>query len=239
MFNRLLNLLYPARCPVCDDIIMPRGNQVCDSCKDILKPIAPPLCYKCGRQIISEGAEYCDTCLHYSFSFERAFSLWPYNNTVKSSLSAFKYKGRREFADYYACKLYEHFAPLINKLEVDILVPVPIHADRLLTRGFNQSALIAVKLADRLGLPASEDYLLRSKNTLAQKNLDHVARRANLRDAFSVNKNSKYYGNYIKNVLLIDDIYTTGSTANACAKALKDAGSDKVYVLCVASVRAT
>ena len=100
MFKRLLNLLYPARCPVCDDIVIPQGNKVCDTCKDILKPVAPPLCYKCGRQIISEAAEYCDTCLRYSFSFERAFSLWPYNNTVKASLAAFKYKGRREFADY-------------------------------------------------------------------------------------------------------------------------------------------
>ena len=239
MLDRVLSLLYPKRCPVCDDIVIPKGSMVCDSCKDILQPVKPPLCYKCGRQIISEDLEYCDTCSNYNFSFERAFSLWPYNNTVKASLSNFKYKGRREFADYYAQKLYEHFAPLITKLDIDIIVPVPIHTDRLKTRGFNQSALIAFKLAEKAGLPIADDYLLRKKNTLAQKNLDYIARRANLREAFSINKNSKYYGIYLKNVLLLDDIYTTGSTADACAKVLKEAGSDRVYVLCAAAVRAT
>lgn len=239
MLIRLLDFIYPKRCPVCDDIVIPKGKLVCGSCKNILIPLQEPLCYKCGRQIISNSSEYCDTCVSYNFSFDKAFSLWPYNSTVKTSLSNFKYRGRREFAEYYADKLYEHFHNALPKLNISAVVPVPIHPERLKNRGYNQAELIAEILAKKLDLPIVTDYLIRSKNTLAQKNLDPVSRRKNLREAFRINHNSKFYEIQLKNILLIDDIYTTGSTADACSAVLKEAGTEKVYVLCVASVRAT
>ena len=239
MLIRLLDFIYPKRCPVCDDIVIPKGKSVCGSCKNILIPLQEPLCYKCGRQIISNSSEYCDTCMSYNFSFDKAFSLWPYNSTVKTSLSNFKYRGRREFADYYADKLYEYFHTALTKLNISAVVPVPIHPERLKNRGYNQAELIAEILAKKLDLPIVTDYLIRSKNTLAQKNLDPVSRRKNLREAFRINHNSKFYEIQLKNILLIDDIYTTGSTADACSAVLKEAGTEKVYVLCVASVRAT
>ena len=239
MLKRILNFIYPKRCPVCDDIIIPRGEMICDSCKDILTPLTSPLCYKCGRQIISSSTEYCETCSNYNFAFDRAFSLWPYNSTVKASLSGFKYKGRREFAEYYANSLYEHFNELLSKLNITAVIPVPIHANRLKTRGYNQADLIAEILAEKMNVPNISDYLFRSKNTTAQKDLDPVSRRKNLKNAFDINKNSKYYNIHLRNILLIDDIYTTGSTADACAKVVKDNGTEMVYVLCTASVRAT
>ena len=239
MLKRFFDFLYPIRCPVCDDIVVPGGKSVCNSCKDILVPLTSPLCYKCGRQIISASTEYCETCTSYNFSFDRAFSLWPYNNTVKNSLSRFKYKGRREFAGYYADKLYEHFGAVIYKLNITAIVPVPIHSKRLVSRGYNQAGLIAKILSDKLEIPYVSDYLVRSKNTTAQKNLDPVSRRKNLKNAFEINKNSQYYRVQLRNVLLIDDIYTTGSTADACSAILKNNGTERVYVLCVASVRAT
>ena len=239
MLIRLLDFIYPKRCPVCDDIVIPKGKLVCGSCKNILIPLQEPLCYKCGRQIISNSSEYCDTCMSYNFSFDKAFSLWPYNSTVKTSLSNFKYRGRREFAEYYADKLYEHFHNALPKLNISAVVPVPIHPERLKNRGYNQAELIAEILAKKLDLPIVTDYLIRSKNTLAQKNLDPVSRRKNLREAFRINHNSKFYEIQLKNILLIDDIYTTGSTADACSAVLKEAGTEKVYVLCIASVRAT
>ncbi len=239
MLTKLLNLLYPRRCPVCDDIVVPKGKLVCDSCKNILNPLQEPLCYKCGRQIISTSSEYCDTCMNYRFNFDKAFSLWPYNSTVKASLSNFKYKGRREFAEYYADKLYEHFYTTLSNLSISAIVPVPIHPERLKSRGYNQAELIAEILATKLNLPVITDYLVRSKNTLAQKNLDSVSRRKNLKEAFKINKNSKFYKIHLNNILLLDDIYTTGSTADACSTTLKEAGSKNVFVLCVASVRAT
>ena len=239
MLIRLLDFIYPKRCPVCDDIVIPKGKLVCGSCKNILIPLQEPLCYKCGRQIISNSSEYCDTCVSYNFSFDKAFSLWPYNSTVKTSLSNFKYKGRREFAEYYADKLYEDFHTALLKLNISAVVPVPIHPERLKNRGYNQAELIAEILAKKLDLPIVTDYLIRSKNTLAQKNLDPVSRRKNLREAFRINHNSKFYEIQLKNILLIDDIYTTGSTADACSAVLKEAGTEKVYVLCAASVRAT
>ena len=238
MLKRLINILYPKRCPVCDDIVLPKNRLVCDSCKDILKPLQEPLCYKCGRQIASKYSEYCETCSSYNFSFDKAFSLWPYDNTVKTSLSKFKYKGRCEFAEYYADKLYEHFYPLLSGLNITTIIPVPINSERLKVRGYNQAELIAKLLAEKMNLPQAADYLIRSKNTLAQKNLDPISRRKNLKDAFKINENSNFYKFHLKNVLLIDDIYTTGSTADACSKTLKDNGTNKVYVLCIASVKA-
>ena len=89
-----------------------------------------------------------------------------------------------------------------------------------------------------MDLPNISDYLIRSKNTIAQKNLDPLSRRKNLKNAFEINKNSHYYGIHLRNILLIDDIYTTGSTADACSTILKENGTEKVYVLCVASVKA-
>lgn len=239
MSVKLLNLLYPRRCPVCDDIVIPKGGLVCDSCKDILIPLQEPLCYKCGRQIVSASREYCDTCAGYNFNFDKAFSLWAYNSTVKSSLSNFKYKGRRESAEYYAYKLCEHFYSIIQKLNISIIIPVPIHPERLKGRGYNQAELIARILGKELGLPVFTDYLIRSKNTVAQKNLDPVSRRKNLKEAFRINKNSEAYKLHLKSILLLDDIYTTGSTADACAGVLKESGVGNVYVLCVASVLAT
>ena len=239
MSVKLLNLLYPRRCPVCDDIVIPKGGLVCDSCKDILMPLQEPLCYKCGRQIVSASREYCDTCAGYNFNFDKAFSLWAYNSTVKSSLSNFKYKGRRESAEYYAYKLWEHVYNVIQKLNISIIIPVPIHPERLKGRGYNQAELIARILGKELGLPVFTDYLIRSKNTVAQKNLDPISRRKNLKEAFRINKNSEAYKLHLKSILLLDDIYTTGSTADACAGVLKESGVGNVYVLCVASVLAT
>ncbi|MGP1612847.1 MAG: ComF family protein [Catonella sp.] len=238
MLKILTELLYPRRCPICDDIVFPKGKLVCNSCRDILMPLHEPLCYKCGRQITSTGSEFCETCFNYNFNFDKAFSLWPYNNITKTSLARFKYKGRREFADYYADKLYEYFAPLISKLDISALIPVPIHPNRLITRGYNQANLISNILSKKLDLPNISDYLIRSKNTTAQKDLDPISRRKNLKNAFEINQNSKYYNIHLKNILLIDDIYTTGSTADSCSKILKDSGTEKVYVLCIASVRA-
>lgn len=238
MLKILTELLYPKRCPVCDDIVLPKGGLVCDSCRDILMPLHEPLCYKCGRQITSTTLEFCETCAKYDFNFDKAFSLWPYNDISRTSLARFKYKGRREFAEYYADRLYVHFESLISKLNISVLVPVPIHQNRLITRGYNQANLISDILSKRLNLPNASDYLIRIKNTEAQKDLDPVSRRKNLNNAFAINQNSKYYNIHLKNILLIDDIYTTGSTADACSKVLKDSGTEKVYVLCLASVKA-
>ncbi len=236
MFKFFQDILYPRRCPVCDDIVVPKGELSCPSCKNSLTLLNKAVCFKCGRKINSLHSEFCSSCSQYPRSFDKAYSLWEYDSIMKTSISNFKYKGRREFADFYASEMFRHFEKTLLSLDISAVVPVPLHKDRFRTRGFNQAELIAEILSKKLDIPVITDYLIRPKNTTAQKKLDFNHRRNNLSGAFSINKSSPYYDCYIKNILLIDDIYTTGSTADACADTLKKAGTDKVYVLCIASV---
>ena len=232
----LLTLLYPRRCPVCDDVVYPMGKTVCDECSDILSPLSPPLCFKCGKKLENDVEEYCENCKKHSFSFDRAFSLWSYNEIIRNSLSRFKYKNRREFADYYSENLFKHFHFLFSKEKISAIIPVPIHINRRRERGYNQAELITRILSEKSGIPEVTDYLIRVKSTKAQNTLDPSARKKNLNGAFLINKSSKYYNMHLNSVLLVDDIYTTGNTADICSETLKKSGVSKVYVLCIASV---
>lgn len=236
LVSSFLNLIYPRRCPVCDDIVTPRGNLICDSCSDILNILKEPLCFKCGRRLLDPDKEFCNTCSTSEHYFDRAYSLWEYDKVTRRSIARFKYKGRREYAAFYADELYKYFNPLLYSLHLSAIVPVPIHENRLRVRGFNQAELISEILSDKLEIPHATDYLVRTKDTIAQKNLTSVSRKKNLNYAFSINKISPFYNVHLENVLLVDDIYTTGSTVDACSKILKEAGSVRVFALCVSSV---
>ena len=113
--------------------------------------------------------------------------------------------------------------------KAEALIPIPLHPSRKRKRGFNQAELLAKAIAKRSGIPVDAKLLLRTKKTDAQKDLNDQERLANLRDAFSVQKNEIPY----HNLILVDDIYTTGSTMDAAAKLLKEHGAQNVYFLCI------
>ncbi len=119
-----------------------------------------------------------------------------------------------------------------ENLEINALVPVPVHLSRLKSRGFNQSYIIALELGERLGRPVL-DCLKRTRETKEQYNLDRAQRYLNINGAFSAK--SLYNISKCKNILLVDDIYTTGSTVNECSKVLKTAGAENVYVITAAT----
>lgn len=236
LISKFLDLLYPRRCPICDDIILPKGKLVCDTCFSVLKVLKEPLCFKCGKRLLSYDNSLCASCSKTSHYFDKAYSLWEYDDIAKKSISRFKYKGRREYAEFYADELYNHFNLTLTSLNLSLLIPIPIHKNRLRVRGFNQAELISTALSEKLKLPHTTDYLIRIKDTVAQKGLDPLSRKKNLNKAFSINKDSSFYNQYIENVLLIDDIFTTGSTVDACSKVLKEAGILRVFALCLSSV---
>lgn len=224
-------ILYPRRCPVCMEIVTPRGALVHAPCKKKLCYVREPACKRCGRQIISMEKEYCSECRKRDFHYTRNYAVWQYEENMRHSLSEFKYHSRKEFADFYAAEAVRLYGGKIRREQPDVLVPVPVHRTRRAQRGFNQAELLAVKIGRAMGIAVDTHYLLRTKQTERLKDLNHRERVKMLKDAFEVDPTRKvdYHG-----IMLVDDIYTTGSTLDACAKVLQRAGAKTVTALCMA-----
>ena len=230
LINIILDLLFPRRCPVCGQIVMPKGSLICPGCVKKLSWVRGPVCKCCGKEIISGTMEYCPDCAANPRSFSRGMALFNYNEISAPSLAMVKYHDRREYLDFYAEAAYRRYAKAIARLSPDLIIPVPVHKSRLKKRGFNQAEEFGKRLSGYLGIPVSSEFLVRPKKTAPQKDLGPALRLKNLEQAFFCKK----LPSGVKKVLLIDDIYTTGSTAEACARALKKAGAGQVYLLVIA-----
>ena len=227
-WRRCLDLVFPARCPICDKPA-PFPELICPGCK--VKPvrIKPPRCLKCGKHIENETEEYCRGCRMAVHSFEQGRSLFLYQS-VAASIYRFKYAGRQEYASFYGEQIVRELGGTIRAWRPDALVPVPIHFTRRRERGYNQAEVLAGEIGKRTGIPVERSLLGRLKKTLPQKLLDDAGRQNNLKRAFKINRNDVK----LKRVIIVDDIYTTGSTIDACAVTLKRAGVEKVYFITVA-----
>ncbi len=222
--------LFPRRCPVCDKIAKPFGSLCCTVCRKRLLYIGQEYCMKCGKGLSDKEEAYCNHCRNYALPFVRGRSLYRYES-VAGSIFRFKYQERQEYADFFGEELYRHFANDIKQMRADAMIPVPLHEKRLRERGYNQSALLARVLSKKCGVPCKENFVIRQKNTVSQKKLNYAERQNNLKKAF------KLYGNDVKLnvVIIIDDIYTTGSTVGALSEVLLEGGVKEVYVLTLAS----
>ncbi len=208
---------------------MPEGKLVCKKCRDSLPYIEEPRCKKCGKKIISERLELCPDCKEYEHSFEQARAIWVLKGPIQKSIYRFKFANKRDYARFYASEAVRCCGDWIAEIEPDIIIPVPIHRSRLRERGYNQSYLVAREIAALVNIPASDSILLKSEETSAQKKLSRTERKNNLKNAFKLGNTALQY----KRILVIDDIYTTGSTADAVSDILYEAGAESVYVLCV------
>ena len=224
-------MLFPRRCPVCGQIVLPEGALICPGCMAKLHFIRQPSCKKCGTELIADRAEYCPDCLRRQRSFEYGIALIRYDAVAQKSMAAVKYKNRREYLDFYAEAAYRKYAARIARLSPDLIIPVPVHKSRMKKRGFNQAEEFGKRLSHYLEIPMNSSLLIRSKKTVPQKDLGPALRLKNLEQAFSCRK----LPYRMKKVLLIDDIYTTGSTAEACSRALKKAGAEQVFLLVIAT----
>lgn len=234
MSKILLDMVYPRRCPVCGKIISKKKSYVCDECKSKVSKISEPRCMKCGKALLVKEQEYCLNCSKKDYYFERGVSLWNYDDTMKKSIANFKYHHRKEYAQFYAEEFVKEFGDYVKQLSPDGLVPVPIHWTKYIDRGYNQAQVIAEEIGKRLNIPVLEGVLVRKKRTIAQKQLSESERARNLEHAFYVSEKWKTALRTLNSIMIIDDIYTTGSTINLCAKKIKEAGLKQVYfgVLC-------
>lgn len=236
MLQTILDIIYPVRCPICGEIVTPRGEKICFSCKSALPYINEPRCMKCSKPLEQEEKEYCSDCERKNYHYDRGFAVWIYNDEMRHSIADFKYHSKKEYAKFYIEEIVRLYGSKIKKISPDVIVPVPIHRSKFLERGYNQADILARGIGRELGIPVLSQLLIRNKKTLPQKKLNDKERLRNLQEAFSLNKGEKSCSSHeITRALLVDDIYTTGSTIEACTNVLKANGIDKVYfiVLCI------
>jgi len=231
----ILDVLFPRRCPVCGEITGAAGSLICPSCFGKLSFIQSPVCKKCGKEITDETAEFCEDCAAHRHAFEYGLALVNYDEAARYSMTQIKYNNKREYLDFYGAAMAARYGKRIMGMHVDAIVPVPVHASRRRMRGFNQAEILADHLAERLHIPVMSGLLVRDKKTKPQKELSAADRLKNLSGAFSAGPVPAG----VKAVLLVDDIYTTGSTIEACSRVLKRAGIERVYfiVICMTGGR--
>lgn len=214
-------------CDACGgELVADTRYRLCAKCMENLPLIAGHICEVCGAPLSGEG-EYCLRCQKQESLFVRSRSPLVYEGVAKELIYAMKFSGRKYINDTLAAMMADCF--LANKMEADVIVFVPMTAKEERKRGFNQSELLANNLGKRLNLPVLP-ALLKLKDTPPQKELNREEREKNLDGAF------KCIFDEVKklNVLLVDDVFTTGVTANECTKALLKAKAKSVQVLTAA-----
>jgi ComF family protein len=242
----LFTTLFPADCRLCG---VPLTNisrlPVCEECLSALRPIAGGVCSICGERLISpyafssgDGEALCGLCRRAQPSFVKAAAYGSYEGGLRELIHLLKYGSVRPAANVLGRMLAEavsHLEPVLNEAALVVVVPVPLHNRKLRQRGFNQSELIA-RAALKLLTPRGRFHLApavleRRRETQSQIGLSRRQRRENMRGAFAVTQADEIKD---KPVLLVDDVFTTGTTVSECARMLRRAGASQVYVATVA-----
>ena len=230
----MLDLLYPHRCAGCRKVwLLFHQGGWCRGCLEQLPWIRSPLCPKCGVPFPdspSSGDHSCGDCLEKPYFFDWARSAAIYAGDLRDRIHQLKFGGKLHWVpplvDLLVQSLQEHGPP-----DVQCILPVPLHARRLRQRGFNQAGLIARSLGSRLALPVRFGILVRQRWTEPQTRLGRSERLQNVKNAFAVAKPDVVKD---RSVLVLDDVFTTGTTLNECARVLKKAGAHRVYALTIA-----
>lgn len=230
LVDPLLAVVFPSACPACGaSLVHPAAGPLCERCWQALPRHRAASC-RCGLPLLP-GAAQCGRCRRGRQPFAAGASLGPYQGPLRVVLHQLKYAGRRRAAARLAVLLLEDESVRRLLASGEVLVPVPLHPRRLRERGFNQSALIAQELARRAGRPCCKDALARRRDTAPQAGLKAAQRRRNVKDAFVVRRRAAVAGRV---VVLVDDVVTTGATAQACARALAEAGAAELRLLTAA-----
>ena len=223
-WQMFLTLLFPNRCPVCDNVVRIGDGLICKSCSGKWEVIQSPFCLRCGRPLVTEEKEYCGDCIKKKHVYIQGRAVYRYTD-VAASIYRFKYRGRCEYAAFFGEKMAQELQSFTEYIKPDGLVPVPVSRKRLNRRGYNQAELLARVMGQRLGVPVYTHLAVRNKNTVPQKELNAYQRQNNLKKAFKIKENDVK----LNTIIIIDDIYTTGSTVDALAEVLLCAGVKKVY----------
>ena len=233
--NTLIHLFYPRRCPICGQIVAQAQGYIHESCRKTLVYVRKPVCMRCGKPIYSPLQEYCFDCSKKAAvsAFDGGAAVWVYTKEMMASIAQYKYHGKKEYARFFANEAVRLYGSWMMQCRPDCITAVPLNRKKMLGRGFNQAALVARRIGRQLKIPVDEHLLVRSRFTAPQKELTPEQRLRNLQRAFGPGKNAGRY----ERILLVDDIYTTGSTMQICSMILKKSGAQHVWILslCIGS----
>lgn len=229
MLKAFLNLILPQICPLCAEDAA--DGRFCLKCLSGIRMIKCPICPRCGIPFVSQECEdhLCGRCIKQEPPFGAARSAGVYDGVLLEAIHIFKYNGKTSLAK----PLIKIMIDLFPATDCELIVPVPLHKTRLKERGFNQSLFLAKGLAKTYNLPIDYLNLKRIRATDHQINLKGKERIINVKDAFATEDKAAFKD---KNILLIDDVYTTGATVGECSRVLKKAGAKNVDVLTLARV---
>jgi len=232
----MLDFALPPRCPSCG-ATTGQPHSFCLQCWSELDFLTDPCCARCGIPFpYPQAAEAeCGACLSEAPDYDRLRAAVAYGTVARQVVLKLKYGGRPGVAQILALFMAQHVAVMDHGA---ILMPVPLHRWRIWKRGYNQSALLATALAKRTRRGVALDLLRRSRATPSLRGLGRSERARAVRGAFMVRDGDKRFVEG-QSFILIDDVYTSGATANACARALKRAGAKHVGILCWARVVAS
>lgn len=257
----ILQLLFPRACPICGELLkLPKGWLsllssegstsrcihdaflksisacrslfICPECYSSLSFVEEPVCRKCSKPLVFDDEYFCENCQKGNLYFDQGKALWIHDDAARKVVYDLKFQNNRDNADLIGFEMALRMKELVVCWKAEVFIPVPLHKKRLRERDFNQAQLIAEKTSFWLEklfgitIPVDAGYLLRAENTKPQRILDVSARSQNVKDAFAI-PSIKHY----RSVILIDDIFTSGATLNACAKTIKAAGVQQVYFL--------
>ncbi len=221
-----LDKIFPRKCPLCGGLL--RANErICGKCSDSVIFIQPPICQRCGRPI------YDCACRGENFIFARCISPFAYTKAVRNGIHRLKFHNSPECADFFALFMATAVRREYGNIDFDLVLSIPMHASDIHKRGYNQADLLAKNIADRIGVPFGKRILVKPIRNNTQHTLTRGDRRGNVAGVFKVAQPYLVAG---KRILLCDDIITTGSTLDACAEELMNAGAAAVYCVTAAAV---
>jgi len=229
IIKTILGLLFPERCPVCDEVLRIGGRRVCKTCRKNLVYVTGATCFRCGKKLADDTAEFCADCMENEHLFVSGRALYEYQSAAPM-IYRFKYAGRREYGRFFAEEIAYFLGDYIREISPDAIIPVPLHPRKQRVRGYNQAEVIAKELGAILGIPVITDLVKRVEDTKPLKNLGPFERQNSLKKAFILGEN----GVKLSTTIVIDDVFTTGSTIDEISRVLLTTNSIKIYFITLA-----
>ncbi|OGW76192.1 MAG: hypothetical protein A2Z72_08140 [Omnitrophica bacterium RBG_13_46_9] len=229
IFKTILDVILPPVCYVCGTPCSGKYG-LCDACLGKIKHIPPPWCGKCGRHL-SNAENLCGECNSKKSYVENAWSCCYYEGIIKECIHLFKYRGYLGLADIFKDIMSDFIRKNEINKEIDLIVPIPVYPTKKRERTYNHAEILARSVSKSFAIPLDTRNLKKILWTRSQSELDREKRLKNVKDSFLAVDKMAFAG---KNVLIVDDVYTTGATINECAKVLLNSRADKVFSLTLA-----